>query len=545
MKKSTLFFVVVIIALVVTACQAQPEPIIKEVVEEVVVTSEVEVEVVTEVEVEVTKEVIEEVEVEKVVEVEVAADLANRGTFRISHGLGWGGTENLDPVNPAPFLIVNRMIYDRLAIIGQDGSPVPSLASSWSSNDTADEWTFNLREGVKFHDGSDLTSADVAYSVSHWQNETSVAAAIVAIIESVETPDDLTVVMKLGQPHADLPLLVNLPIIPEDSADTIATSGIGSGPYMVETLDVLGTTILVPNDNYWGGPPGMASVEVIGIADVEAQMQAFLAGQLDWIDMTLPQAELAEAQGGFDVISFPSGGWSAFIMRTDIEPFNNAALRRAMRVVADRQEMVDVALGGAGVVACDTPVKANDQYRFDTDCSQNIEEAQALLEEAGYNGETITLHISDFCPDWTPLAEVYQQQAALAGIDLEIQVAPTDGYWTDVWMVEPFTATCWTEAPADQILNQAFTTGSPWNETYWSNEAFDAALSEARSELDFDARKAAYQQAQQLIWEDGGALIPYHNESFRATTRCVLNAPAMDTYEIDWVGIGVTPGCAE
>jgi peptide/nickel transport system substrate-binding protein len=230
-------------------------------------------------------------------------------------------------------------------------------------------------------------------------------------------------------------------------------------------------------------------------------------------------------------------------MRTDIAPFDNLPLRRAMRVVADRQEMVDVALGGAGVVACDTPVKPDDQYRNNPDCSPNPELAKELLAEAGYDGELFTLFISDVCSDWTPLAEVYQQQLDAIGVNMEIKVVPSDGFWTDAWMVEPFVATCWGERPADQILNEAFRSGAVWNETFWSNEEFDAQLDTARNEQDFDARKAAYQAAQELIWLEGGALIPYHGQNFRGTTECVLNVPAAYSFTVNWSDVAITTGC--
>ncbi len=542
MKRFGLFVMISLLALVVVACQ--PQVVEVEVTREVEVVNEVEV--VKEVEVEKIVEVEKEVEVEKIVEVEVEKELGNRGTFRISHGLAWGGTENLNPVDTGRLFPVISMIYDGLSTTGPDGKPKPILAQSWSANDTADVWTFNLRQGVKFHDGSDMTSADVKYSIEHWQGETSTLAGGLALIESVDTPDDHTVVLNLNQSHADFPLLTmdyRAKIIPEGSADTIAETGIGTGAYKLVTLDVEGTTVLEANDDYWAGPPGMAMVEVVGIADAEASIQAFLSGQLDWVDTSLPQAEIIEAQGGFNLIDFPTGGWSAFIMRTDIEPFNNLELRRAMRVVADRQEMVDVALGGAGIVACDTPVKPDDQYRFDPDCSPNPDLAQELLAEAGYGGETFELFISDVCSDWTPLAEVYQQQLAAIGVNIEIKVVPSDGFWTDAWMVEPFVATCWGERPADQILNEAFRSGAVWNETFQANAEFDALLDQARNELDFEARKAAYQAAQELIWLEGGAMIPYHGQGFRATTPCVLDVPAAYEFTVNWADIGITQGC--
>ncbi len=541
MKKVSLLVILGALLMAALAACAAPEPEV--IIQEVEVTTVVEVE--KEVEVVVTEVVEVEKEVEKVVEVE--KELSNRGIFRIPHDGAWGGTENVDPVDPARFYPTITMIYDGLVRQGASGSPAPSLAKDWSANETADVWTFNLREGVMFHDGSPMTSADVAYSVVHWQTEPSTIAPVLAIVESVDTPDDYTVVMNLNQAHADFPLLImdyRARVIPADSAETIRDTGMGTGPFKLEKLDVEGTTILTANDDYWGGPPGMAGVEVHHIPDSEAQLQAFLASQVDWLDMTLAQAELAEATGGFDIISFPAGGWSGLIMRTDIPPFDNPDLRRAMRVVADRQAMVDIALSGAGIVACDTPVKPDDQYRFNPDCSPNPELATELLASAGYSGETLTLHISDVCPDWTPLAEIYQQQLAAVGVNLDINVVPSDGYWTDAWMVEPFSATCWGERQADQILNEAYRSGGSWNETYFNNEEFDGLLDAARQELDFDARKALYQGAQEILWNEGGALIPYHGTNFRGTTQCVIGVPSVYEFQVNWADISVTPGCA-
>ncbi|MFK7804592.1 MAG: peptide ABC transporter substrate-binding protein, partial [Anaerolineae bacterium] len=96
---------------------------------------------------------------------------------------------------------------------------------------------------------------------------------------------------------------------------------------------------------------------------------------------------------------------------------------------------------------------------------------------------------------------------------------------------------------ADQILNEAFRSGAVWNETFQANPEFDALLDQARSELDFDARKAAYQGAQELIWLEGGAMIPYHGQGFRATTPCMIDVPSAYEFTVNWADIGITPGC--
>lgn len=479
---------------------------------------------------------------------EVASDESERGTLRIWNELTWGGTENLDPVESARFYPVITMIYDRLAIRGDDGRPVPWLATSWESNEGADSWTFQLRDDVTFHDGAPMTAEDVVYSMDHWRtSETSTVMTTLALIDSVEAADEYTVVVNLSQPHADFPLLLldyRARIIPKDGMPAILETGNGTGPFKLEKLDVEGTTVLVANDDYWAGAPGVARAEVLTIPDSEARVQALLAGQIDWMDVTSQQAQLFEGNDGYTVTEIPTGDWRALVMRTDTEPFDNANVRKALRLAADRQAMVDLILDGYGTVACDTPVMPSDQYRFETDCGQNVELAKELLAEAGYpDGIDITVYTADVYPSSIPLTEVYQQQAAEAGINVEIKQVPTDGYWTDTWMVEPFSMTGWGERPADQILNEAYRSGGNWNETYWNSEDYDTLLDAAREELDFDARREHYLAAQELLWEEGGAFIPYHLNQLRIVRACVTGIPDVNYLNISWHEVSKDASC--
>lgn len=132
-----------------------------------------------------------------------------RGTLRFDTGLVYGGLENLDPVDASRFWPPISMVFDRLVEPSFDSlSANPSLAESWESNDAGDAWTFHLRDDVFFHDGTQLTSADVAYSANHWKtSETSILATTFEIIDSIDTPDDFTVVFNLGRTHVDFPTL--------------------------------------------------------------------------------------------------------------------------------------------------------------------------------------------------------------------------------------------------------------------------------------------------------------------------------------------------
>jgi len=476
-----------------------------------------------------------------------------RGVLQYNAGLDYGGKENLDPTDPNRFYPLIALLFDRLAEpTGTQLLPSPSLAESWEPNATNNVWTFHLRQDAFFHDGKPVTSADVAYSVDHWKNGAeSVLASTFGIVDSVDTPDDFTVVFNLNKPHVDFPMLTmdyRARVLPKDGLPDILTTGIGSGPFKLEKLDVTGVTKVVANDDYWGGPPGLAGVDVYTIADVQSSLQALQSGQIDFGQVTLPESELFQGNSDFVVTEIPSGNWSGFVMRTDIPPFDNLALRQAFHLVLDRQAMMDLVISGIGTLSCDTMVMPGDPYQLTMgDCTnweQDIEAAKAKLVEAGYpDGFEVDLYTSDMIAEWTPMAEVFQQQAALAGIKVNIVTAPAAGYYSDTWMVQPFVMTNWNERTADQALNEAYRSGGSWNESYWAVPEYDALLDSAASEPDFDARRQYYLDAQKMLHEEGGTIVPFFVNMIRVQKVCVENIPEMGLMQFVWTGITKSPDC--
>jgi peptide/nickel transport system substrate-binding protein len=531
----TLRILVVLLAvlgtLVLAACETKEVEVTKIVKETVIVEGTPRV-----VEVEVTKEV-------EIVITATPEPVDERGTFRTAHPVGWGGKESFDPLSPVRWDPVIQFIFDRLCGRDEKGLPVPHLAVSWEADATAQRWTFKLREGVTFHDGKPFTSADVAYTFQHIFDPEleSPVAAVLEIIDSeaIETPDDHTVVFNLESGHADFPLLLTdyrVRMIPEGGLDTIEENPIGTGPFKPEKVDVYGTSVFVANDDYWDGKPGAAQFEIIGISDMEARVQALLAGQINWLFSLSPeQTVLFEGNPNFTILEVPTGDWRAFIMNVNEPPFDDVRVRQAFKLVVDRQEMIDVVFQGRGSVAYDHPVWPGDPYHLVLDRPQDIEKAKKLLAEAGYpDGLTVELFTADVYPEFIPMSVVYKEQAAKAGINVEIKQVPSDGFWTKYWMVEPFTITGWAQRPADQILNECFRCGASWNETYFCNEEFEQLLDDARKELDLAKRTELYQKAQQILVDDGGTIVLFFKNVIEVMEAQVKGIPMIEYDNIPW-----------
>ena len=466
---------------------------------------------------------------------------ASSGVFKISHDLGFGKDTNLDAITKGRLFQVVIMTQNRLVRKDLKGVTSAELATDWSANADATEWTFNLRKGVKFHDGSDFDAEDVKYSLMRVKDPEigSPAKKSMSSVTDIEVVDSHTVKMKLNTSFADFPLLLTdyrLRMIPNGSGDTIGKTGIGTGPFKVEKFDAEGTTILKANADYWEGAPEISEVHVIAIPDGQARVQALLTGQID-MNRYVPfnQKKIFDGNSKFNVSVIPTGNWRGMVMRTDTAPFDDARVRKAVRIAVDRQELVDLVMGGAATVSCDTPVAPSDQYRMDKKCPQQSATAKKLLKEAGYpDGMEMTIHVSTKEPTWPTIAEVLQQQLAKANIKVDIQMTPSKSYWNETWMKKAVAMTRWNERPADSALHEIYHSGAKWNESYFKNPAFDQNLADARGELNFKKRKAAYINAQKTLFEEAGTLIPYHVSKLVVTSSKVKNLDEVEVFSVRW-----------
>ena len=463
-----------------------------------------------------------------------AVVLEDRGTLRTYHVSLWGGLEVLHPHSPAYWNPPGKLIYDRLINANEQGIPGGELLASWEVDDTLQKWTFDVRWGITFSDGSPYTSADVDYTIRSMLDPdtgSQVASTLNMVdVDAIETPDDNTIILNLTQKILELPLLMKhwqMRVIPAGvSFDALVETPIGTGPFTAGHLSLDGVSTFPSRDDYWQGTPGLAEFTIAKITDSDAQIAALQADQIDLV-WTLPTQRAPEFEGdpNFYIQENPTGSMSNIAMILTEPPYDDPLVRKALKELAHREEMIAVVLQGHGTVSCNNPVRPFDQYFLPTECPQNLELARELLAQAGYeDGLEIELATSAGHAWFLKVATVYKAQAERAGVTVNLKQVPYDGYWADVWMVHPFAHSNWPFYQADQFMSEAFRCAAPWGEFFWCNDDFETTLDAARGEPDFDARKALYQRAQEIIIDDSGNLSFFFGNQIRALNSRVQGA---------------------
>ena len=443
------------------------------------------------------------------------------GMFR----MGWGGgesTDTLDPGladSPVPF-VVNRQWGDTIVNVTADGQIEPRLAESMVSNADGTEWRFTIRQGVKFHDGTDMTIDDVVATFKRHSDENSKSGAF-GIMQGITevTSEGNEVIFKMATGNADLPFLLSdyhLVVQPKGGVDN-PNAGIGTGTWKLVTAEPGVRYTFEKNPADWDATRGhYDGVELIVINDNTARTSALQSGQVDIINRVDPKvAKLLAKMPGVVVENVSGRGHYVFLMHTNTAPFDNKDLRLAMKYAINRQEMVDKILDGYGGVGNDTPINA--AYPLYTAIAQrefDVAKAAEHYKASGHDGSPIVLIVADTAfPGAVDAAALFQQSAAAAGIPLEIQRVPDDGYWSDVWNVKPFCASYWGGRPVqDQMWSTAYLSTADWNDTKYKNPDLDAMILAARSETDTAKRTDLYKKIAELVNDDGGTICPMFND---------------------------------
>lgn len=421
---------------------------------------------------------------------------------------------------------VMASIYDRLVDINRQGEIVPMLAESYDISDDGTEYTFELRKGIKFHDGTPFNAEAVKFNLDRYQTEDSVRSSEVEPIDSVEVVDDSTVRVTLSEPFTpflavltDRAGIMASPKAIKENKGRISDNPVGTGPFeFVER--VRGDHITVEkNEDYWrDGYPKMNKIVYSGIEDENVQYQNLQSGELDLID-SIPYVEFRNLQSdeNYRVSILPGLGYQGMNLNTQQPPFDDKRVRQAVYQTVNREAIVKAVLRGVGGSPANSPFGEDSwAYSKESDAypARDPEKAKALLKEAGESNLSFTLKI-DPAPTSQQLGQVIQSSLKPAGIDVKLEQLEFGRLLEDSISGNYEALFLGWSGRIDPDLNiyPFMVTDGDFNDTGYSNPEVDRLLNEARTESDQAKRKELYSQIMDILHEDVPYVYLYHNNS--------------------------------
>ena len=474
-----------------------------------------------------------------------AAQPKSGGTFR--WGIHDGNTS--DTHDPGTYL-TRVMIFlahthrSYLTMINGDGSLGPDLADSWEASEDASEWTFTLTENASFHSGKKLTADDVIASLNHHRGDdtTSAAKALLTDVTDITKDGDYVVKVALSRGNADFPFVFtdyHLAILPAKDGKVDWQAKDGCGPYKLIEFNPGVVARFERHTEDWTDERGFfEAVEMLSIVDLNARTTALVSGDVHSIDkLDLKTVGLLGRKPGVEINSVAGPQYYTFAAHTNTAPFDDVNVRLALKHSINREEIVEKILFGHGTVGNDNPIGPS--YRYHNPDLPQIEfdpdKAKFYLKEAGLDSLNVRLSAADAAfPGAVDTAVLYQNSAKTAGITIDVNRVPNDGYWADIWLKDPFCAVYWGGRPTeDQIFSTAYAEGAAWNETKWSNDRFNELLVAARAELDEDKRRSMYYEMQELVTMDGGSILPMFANFVFANSDKIVHGDMASNYDVD------------
>jgi peptide/nickel transport system substrate-binding protein len=450
------------------------------------------------------------------------AEAKKGGNFKV--GVGHGQTtDSLDPAtwsNGFSFAFGKSTFGAALVQVNDKNVAVPHIAESFEPSNGAQKWVFKIRKGITFHDGRSLTADDVVNTVNYHigADSKSPAKSVLSSVTSVKADGPDTVVFELKGGNADFPFLLtdyHLSIYPSKDGKIDFAKGVGAGPYVLKNFEPGVKLQAERNPNYFGNT-NFDSIEILSIVDVAARTNAYLAGEVHYINRAdLKTIDMLKSAPDTELYNVSGFAHYTAPMMVDHKPFDNVDVRQALKYAINRQELVDKILFGYGSAGNDNPLSSSMKYATNPApvYSYDPDKAKSLLKKAGMEGLKVDFSASDAAfSGGVDAALLMAEQAKKAGIEINVIREPNDSYWDNVWLKKPWCLCYWGGRPvADMLLSISLAADAAWNDTHWKSPRFNELLLAARAETDDTKRAAQYAEMQQLVHDDGGQVVLMYN----------------------------------
>lgn len=444
-----------------------------------------------------------------------------------------GTVMSMDPQNISDTNAISatRGIYEELIHFDENQELEGVLAESWEVSEDSLTYTFHLRQGVKFHDGTDFNAAAVVANYDRVFNadnalksrrtyfKTDAEGNETPRIASIETPDDYTVVFTLSEPYG---VFINKltqmcfisPAAIEEYGNDVMYHPCGTGPYVYGEWVEGDHVTMTRNDEYWGEKPGVDSVTIKEVPEAGTRTAMFQTGESDLVyPLAADQRPVIEGTEGAEILTSVSNIMRYVTLNTNVEALSDVRVRQAMNYAIDKDAYVALMYGGYGEAATSTVPSVIQYYKEQTPYTFDLEKAKALMEEAGYaDGFDLTIWGDNTTQEIKGMTFIQQQ---LAQIGINVEVVPMEpatvsekiyvpledaeiNMWYVNWSASDFSA----DSSMRALLYSSMCPPTSANTVYYNNPDFDKAMDDGLAAATEEEKAAFYQTAQELAWND-------------------------------------------
>jgi len=418
----------------------------------------------------------------------------------------------------------------------------PMLATSWTPSKGGAVWTFKIRQGVKFHDGSPLTADDVVYTIqqlSDPKNASNALSTFTGVLKpaGVVKVDAATVEFHLEAPNGNFPYLVssdnyNAIIVPKGTDfSKWSETFIGTGPFKFSSYTQNVGANFAANPDYWGGAPHLDSTAFTFYASQQPQVLALQGGTVDVIVQFVVQgAQSLLNNSQYNIIKLKSANHRELSMRNDMAPFTDPRVRQAIALSLDRPGMLAALLDGDGEIGNDSPFSPKFPSTNTTvpQRVQDIAKAKALLSAAGHpNGFSTTLTTEQY-EEVPALAQVIAEAASKIGVTIKLKVENQTNYYGKAtygnsdWLDAIMSLVDYGDRGVPNVFLEApLTSGGPWNAAHFKNPTYDNLVKQYVASVDLQTQKTLAGKIETLLLAQTPLVIPYFIDGLTATTSSV------------------------
>ena len=456
-------------------------------------------------------------------------DLGDDASGRLIAAIG-GEPDQLDPNKTSAYFSfeVLENVYDTLVEPDADLTMRPALAESWETTPDQLTWTFHLRRGVTFHDGSPLTADDVVFTYRRIIDEELSNVDKLSAVSDIRATDPSTVVIRLKQPSPNL--LTNLggfkgmAIVQRKNVESgqIATHPVGTGPFSFEGQKSGDSITLTANPNYWDGAPKVSGVIFRFIPEKSTALSALQAGEIDWTD-SIPTQRVNQLRDddSVNLAVVPSNDYWYLALNEARKPWDDVRVRQAIAYAIDRDAIVTATSYGTAAKNELAIPKGNYWYTDYSRYHYDIDEAKRLLTEANASPENLDMLVTNEYPETVTAAQIIADNLAPLGITVNIRTVDF-ATWLDEQNSGHFDMLMmgWLGNidPDDFYYAQHHTNGTS-NAQKFSNPEVDKLLDAGRVETNQDARAAIYRRAATIIADEGSYIYLYNPSVIQAWNK--------------------------